>query len=98
MRHHLSRSISRICEAEPVNNIIKSCLQHLEQSFASNTAFAERALKVAAKLALHQTILKSELLLLCQCGRIIGALAAGSFRPLPAGREGFAFQGRGVVN
>ena len=62
--HHLAGSITGIGEAEPINDVVETGLEKLEEGLAGDTAASEGDLEVPAELALKEAVLITELLLL----------------------------------
>ena len=76
MAHHLARSGAGIAEAEMEHHIVQTGLQDLQHLFAGDPAAPEGALINATKLALHQSIIIAQFLLLDQAKGVIGVFAA----------------------
>jgi hypothetical protein len=85
MRHELARCTTRVSEPKPVNNVIQSRLQQLEQRFTGYTTFAQRTLENAAELSFKQSVLIAQLLFLTEGDRVVGLFAPGAPRAVDAG-------------
>jgi hypothetical protein len=53
----LASCTTRVCEPKPVNNIIESRFQQLEQRFTGYTTLTQRTLENAAELSFKQSVL-----------------------------------------
>src|ERR1700730_4435654 len=92
MGNKLTRSIARVCQSKAVNNVIEPSLKQLQQRFTSDTAFAQRVFEYAAKLALEQSVLVTELLFFAERDGVFRLLAPRTFRSVHARRIIFPFK------
>ena len=92
MADHLTGTTKCLGEAHFLNDIVEAGFKELEEDFTGHTTAAAGDLEVAAELALQNSILVTELLLFGKGDRIIGLLAAGTFRPVLAGRIVFILE------
>ena len=83
MIDHLARGGAGVGEAEVINHVVETHLEDLQHGLAGDAAALERAFVNVAKLAFHQTIVVTQLLLFEQTERVVGHFAAG-FRPVHA--------------
>src|SRR5215471_8153139 len=84
VRHQLTRCTTRISEPKPVNNIIESGFQQLQERLTGYTTLAQRTLENAAELSFKQSVLVAQLLLFTEGNRVIGLLASGAPRAVDA--------------
>src|SRR5215468_10499267 len=86
MRHELARCTTRVSEAKPVNNIIESGFQQLQERLTGYTTLAQRTLENAAELSFKQSVLIAQLLFFTEGNRVVRLLASGAPRAVDAGR------------
>ena len=77
VRNHLPRGGAGVRKTEVINHVVEARLQNLQHLFARDATAFQRLFVNAAELALHQTVIVTELLLLDQAEAVIGVLAAG---------------------
>jgi hypothetical protein len=58
------------------NYVVQSCLEHLKHMLTCDTTTSQGALIYVPKLALHQAIVKTQLLFLDESQSILGLLSA----------------------
>src|SRR6266850_521073 len=86
MRNQLTRGAARVRQAESEDDIVEPCLEQLEQRLAGDTTPLQRSLEDPAELFFHEAVLETEFLFLAQRDRVVGLLAAGTFRSMHSGR------------
>src|SRR5690606_15938574 len=85
VRHELAGSSAGVGKAEAVNDVIEAGFEKLQQDFAGHTTTIRSDVEVTAELALQNTVLKTELLLLGERNGVLRLLAAGPLRAVHAG-------------
>src|SRR5262249_36614122 len=77
MRNHLARSGAGVGKAKVENHVVETRLENLQHLLTGNTTAAQCLLVNATELALEQTVVVTELLLLDEAEAVIGVLGAG---------------------
>ena len=91
---HLAGGGAGVGKAEMIDDVVEAGLEDLQHLLAGDAAAVECASHNAAKLALEQAVLVTELLLLDEADGVIGVLAAG-LGAVHAGTVVAAFQSFG---
>ena len=78
MADELARLRARGGEAEPVDDVVETRLEHAQQVLAGDAALAVRLLVVGAELRLEQAVVAARLLLLAQLEQVLGLLDAAA--------------------
>src|SRR5438270_5513364 len=86
VRNELARGVARVREAEPVDHVVESRLEKLEQCFAGHAALAQGVLENSTELALEQTVLITKLLFLAESNRVFGLFPPRTFRTVHSRR------------
>jgi hypothetical protein len=90
--HELPRLRPRRRQAQPVDDVVQSPFEELQQRFAGDPARARRRREVAAELILENAVDALDLLLLAQLNTVPGELRLARLSMLP-GREIALFDG-----
>jgi hypothetical protein len=85
MADHLAGATESLGEAHFLNDIVEAGFKELKENLTRHTTAAAGDLEVAAELALEDSILVTELLLLSKSDGVIGLLAAGTLGSMLAG-------------
>src|SRR5438270_1943449 len=92
VRNELARGVARVREAEPIDHVVESRLEKLEQRFAGHAALAQGVLENPTELPLKQTVLITKFLFLAERDRVFGLFAPRTFRTVHSRRVIFTLE------